>query len=76
MNAVPYRGGEKGADSGIDGIIYFEPEGKTTEKAIVSVKGGDKDRRLHHFGWFYRPDANRSSEGWLLRDAVRQVPED
>ena len=27
--------------SGIDGLIYFKPEGKTTEKAIVSVKGGD-----------------------------------
>jgi len=24
----------------IDGLIYFKPEGKTTEKAIVSVKGG------------------------------------
>lgn len=32
---------KKGADSGIDGLIYFKPEGKTTEKAIVSVKGGD-----------------------------------
>ena len=41
VNAVPFRGGKKGADSGIDGLIYFKPEGKTTEKAIVSVKGGD-----------------------------------
>ncbi len=41
MNAVPFAGKKKGADSGIDGLIYFEPEGKTTEKAIVSVKGGD-----------------------------------
>ena len=32
---------EKRADSGIDGLIYFKPEGKATEKAIVSVKGGD-----------------------------------
>ena len=32
---------KKGADSGIDGHIYFKPDGKTTEKAIVSVKGGD-----------------------------------
>jgi hypothetical protein len=31
---------KKGADSGIDGLIYFKPEGKATEKAIVSVKGG------------------------------------
>jgi DNA modification methylase len=41
VNAVPYGGKKKGADSGIDGLIYFKPEGKTTEKAIVSVKGGD-----------------------------------
>lgn len=40
INAVPYGGKKKGADSGIDGLIYFKPEGKKTEKAIVSVKGG------------------------------------
>jgi DNA modification methylase len=41
VDAVPYGGKKKGADSGIDGIIYFKPDGKTTEKAIVSVKGGE-----------------------------------
>lgn len=41
VNAVPYGGKKKGADSGIDGLIYFKPDGKTSEKAIVSVKGGD-----------------------------------
>jgi site-specific DNA-methyltransferase (adenine-specific) len=41
VDAVPYGGKKKGADSGIDGFIYFKPDGKTTEKAIVSVKGGD-----------------------------------
>jgi len=40
VNAVPYGGQKKGADSGIDGFIYFKPDAKTTEKAIVSVKGG------------------------------------
>lgn len=40
VNAVPYGGKKKGADSGIDGIIYFKPDPKSTEKAIVSVKGG------------------------------------
>lgn len=40
VNAVPYGGKKKGADSGIDGIVYFKPDAKTTEKAIVSVKGG------------------------------------
>jgi hypothetical protein len=41
VNAVPFAGKKKGADSGIDGLIYFKPEGKGTEKAIVSVKGGE-----------------------------------
>jgi len=41
VDAVPYAGKKKGADGGIDGLIYFKPDGKTTERAIVSVKGGD-----------------------------------
>ena len=41
VDAVPYGGKKKGADTGIDGFIYFKPDGKTTEKAIVSVKGGE-----------------------------------
>jgi hypothetical protein len=41
VDAVPYGGKKKGADTGIDGHIYFKPDGRTTEKAIVSVKGGD-----------------------------------
>ena len=41
VNAVPFAGKKKGADTGIDGLIYFKPEGRATEKAIVSVKGGE-----------------------------------
>ncbi len=44
VNAVPFGGKKKGADSGIDGIIYFKnfKDGKpVTEKIIVSVKGGE-----------------------------------
>ncbi len=41
VDAVPHGGMKKGADSGIDGDIYFKPDGKTTERAIVSVKGGE-----------------------------------
>jgi len=40
IDAVPYGSRKKGADSGIDGFIYFKPDGKVSEKAIVSVKGG------------------------------------
>jgi adenine specific DNA methylase Mod len=41
VNALPFGGKKKGSDTGIDGHIYFKPDGKTTEKAIVSVKGGE-----------------------------------
>lgn len=41
MNAVPYKSGKKSADSGTDGFIYFKSDKHTTEKAIVSAKGGD-----------------------------------
>jgi len=41
VDAVPYGGKKKGADTGIDGFIYFKPDGKLTEKAVVSVKGGE-----------------------------------
>lgn len=41
VNAVPYGGKKKGADSGIDGYYYCKPDGKQTEAGIVSVKGGD-----------------------------------
>lgn len=39
VNAQPYQGGRKGADRGIDGLLYIEV-GKKTEKVIVQVKGG------------------------------------
>jgi site-specific DNA-methyltransferase (adenine-specific) len=41
VEAQPYKGGRKGADGGVDGYLYFKPDGKTTEKAVVSVKGGE-----------------------------------
>jgi site-specific DNA-methyltransferase (adenine-specific) len=40
VDAVPQNSKRKGADGGIDGLIYFRSGPKTTEKAIVSVKGG------------------------------------
>jgi hypothetical protein len=41
VGAQPYKGGKKGADSGTDGLIYFQDEKKTSKKIIVSVKGGE-----------------------------------
>jgi site-specific DNA-methyltransferase (adenine-specific) len=40
VNAAPQNSRKKGADGGIDGVIYFRSGAKTTEEAIVSVKGG------------------------------------
>jgi len=41
IDAQPYGGKKKGADGGIDGLIYFRSDAKTTERVVVSVKGGD-----------------------------------
>ena len=41
INAVPYGGKKKGADSGIDGYYYCKPDGKKTESGIISVKAGE-----------------------------------
>lgn len=45
VNAQPYQGKKKGADSGIDGLIYFNDDGKLPKKIIVSVKGGENVSR-------------------------------
>ncbi len=41
VNAQPYQGKKKGADGGIDGLIFFEDQKGVAKKIIVSVKGGE-----------------------------------
>lgn len=41
VEARPYAGKKKGADGGIDGILFFRSDKDKTEKALVSVKGGE-----------------------------------
>jgi len=41
VNAQPYQGKKKGADSGIDGLIFFQDDETGAKKIVVSVKGGD-----------------------------------
>jgi site-specific DNA-methyltransferase (adenine-specific) len=41
VNAQPWAGKKKGADGGIDGIIYFTDDPPESKKIVVSVKGGD-----------------------------------
>ncbi len=40
VNAQPYQGKKKGADSGIDGLIFFKDDSGKAKKIIISVKGG------------------------------------
>jgi site-specific DNA-methyltransferase (adenine-specific) len=40
INAQPYRQKKKGADTGIDGLIYFQDDLGPPKKIVVSVKGG------------------------------------
>lgn len=46
VNAQPYQGMKKGADTGIDGLIYFQDQKGFAKKVIVSVKGGEHVGRL------------------------------
>ncbi|MHB8173892.1 MAG: DNA methyltransferase, partial [Nitrospirota bacterium] len=41
VNAQPYQGRKKGADSGIDGKIFFQDDKGPSKKIIISVKGGE-----------------------------------
>ena len=41
VGAQPFQGKKKGADGGIDGLIYFNDYGKMPKKIVVSVKGGE-----------------------------------
>lgn len=41
VDARPYGGKKKGADTGIDGILFFRSDKDKTEKVLVSVKGGE-----------------------------------
>ncbi len=40
VGAQMYKGGKKGADGGIDGLLWIEVGKSKTEKVIVQVKGG------------------------------------
>jgi site-specific DNA-methyltransferase (adenine-specific) len=41
VNAQPYQGKKKGADTGIDGVIYFRDDKTMAKKIVVSVKAGE-----------------------------------
>ncbi len=41
VNAQPYLGKKKGADGGIDGLIFFQDDKGAAKEIVVSVKGGE-----------------------------------
>ena len=41
VDAQPYQNKKKGADTGIDGLIFFQDDKGDAKKIIVSVKGGE-----------------------------------
>jgi DNA modification methylase len=41
--ALPYEEKKKGADTGIDGYVYFQDEKDKNKKVIISVKGGHRN---------------------------------
>jgi DNA modification methylase len=41
VGAQPYHGKKKGADTGIDGVLYFQDDKGAAKKIVVSVKGGE-----------------------------------
>jgi hypothetical protein len=41
VNAQPYQGKKKGADGGIDGLIFFQDDKGAAKKIVVSLKGGE-----------------------------------
>ena len=79
VNAQPFQGKKKGADTGIDGVIYFQDDEKLPKKIVVSVKGGENvsvamvrdfahviDREKAAMGFFVTlvdPTKNMVSEG-------------
>jgi site-specific DNA-methyltransferase (adenine-specific) len=47
VDGQPRDGGKKGADKGVDGLIYFQDDMRNVGQAIVSVKGGENIHAEH-----------------------------
>jgi hypothetical protein len=41
VDGQPRDGGKRGADRGVDGIVYYQEDAKTIGQAVISVKGGE-----------------------------------
>lgn len=47
VDGQPRDGGKKGADKGVDGLIYYKDDARNIGQAIVSVKGGENIHANH-----------------------------
>lgn len=47
VDGQPRDGGKKGADKGVDGLVFFQDDAKNTGQAIISVKGGSNIHAEH-----------------------------
>lgn len=47
VDGQPRDGGKKGADKGVDGLIFYQHDAKTIGQAIISVKGGENIHADH-----------------------------
>jgi DNA modification methylase len=47
VDGQPRDGGKKGADKGVDGIIYYQDDARNIDQALISVKGGESIHATH-----------------------------
>lgn len=75
VNAQPYKGGRKGADGGIDGLLYFQDGKSNTNKVIVSVKGGKNVTRVMVADLKNTVEREKAAMGFLitLNDPTREA---
>lgn len=75
VNALPWGGRKRGADAGIDGLLYFQDEEKgQAKKIIVSVKGGDTVHRDMIADLKNTVEREKAQMGWFVTLAKPTKP--
>jgi len=66
VDGQPRDGGKKGADKGVDGVIFYAEDSRTVGQAIVSVKGGANIHAQHIRDLLGTMDNQRAKLGVLI----------
>lgn len=74
VNSQPYQGKKKGADGGIDGLIFFQDDNSVAKKIIVSVKGGENVGLTMLKDLIATVDANKAQIGLFITLAEPSRP--